>query len=207
MLCNSKINKRPDKQLKKHLVMLAYALVCLSASLISLFIYPEYFMILVLLTLIFITLSLIITINTLNTAETAMSYGGFANEILRSESKLRRIENSDGQAVIENALSEELFKQYPVLSFLEHYLSEENENKAAFQRIKNACANLNTEQAEISLFLHEEENKIFSNEEWFLVNVRPIYLKKADIFNGPFSIKAIKKETHGLLPSDYIIYD
>ena len=196
MLCSSKINKRPDKQLKTHLIMLAYALVCLSVSLISLFIYPEYFTWLVLTTVGFITLCLILTIKTLNAAETAMSYGGFANEIIKNDFKLKRIENSEGTAIIENAPSAELFKHYPVLAFLEHYLTEEAGNKASFQRIKNGCNNLAAEQADISLSLKDEESKLFGNEEWFSVSVRPIYLKKADIFNGPFSIKAIKKDAY-----------
>ena len=193
MLCNSKTNNRPDKQLKNHLIWLAYSLVAVSISLISLFIYPEYFMGLVLSTIFFITLCLILTIKTLNSAEQAMSYGGFANEIIKNDFKLKRIENSEGTAVLQNAPAEDFFQQFPVLTFLEHYLTNTTNNKNAFQRIKNACNNLTPEKATISLSLHDMESKIFGNEEWFEVGVKPIYLKKADIFNGPFSIKAIKK--------------
>ena len=196
MLCNSKTNNRPDKRLKKLLVGLSYALVILSMSLISMFVYPQYFMLWVLGTLFFIILCLILTIKTLNAAEQAMSYGGFANEIIKDDFKLKRIENSAGQAVIENTPSKEFFQSIPVLSFLEHYLTDEINNKSAFQRIKNACNNLNAETAEISLSFQEEDEHIFNNEEWFLVSVKPIYLKKTDIFNGPFSIKAIKKNAY-----------
>ena len=196
MLCSSKTNNRPDKQLKNHLIFLAYSLVAVSVSLISLFLYPEYFMALVLSTIFFITLCLILTIKTLNAAEQAMSYGGFANEIIKNDFKLKRIENSDGVAVLQNAPAEEFFHQFPVLTFLEHYLTDDNNNKNAFQRIKNACNNLTPEKTVISLSLHDMESKIFGNEEWFEVGVKPIYLKKADIFNGPFSIKAIKKDVY-----------
>ncbi len=194
MLCSSRNNNRPDKQLKSHLIFLAYSLVAVSISLISLFIYPEYFMALVLATLFFITVCLILTIRTLNSAEQAMSYGGFANEIIKNDFKLKRIENSDGVAVLQNTPAAEFFQQFPVLTFLEHYLTDDTNNKNAFQRIKNACSNLTPEKTVISLSLHDMESKIFGNEEWFEVGVRPIYLKKADIFNGPFSIKAIKKD-------------
>lgn len=194
MLCSSKTNNRPDKQLKSHLIFLAYSLVAVSVSLISLFIYPEYFMLLVLSTLFFITLCLILTIKTLNSAEQAMSYGGFANEIIKNDFKLKRIENSDGVAVLQNAPAGEFFQQFPVLMFLEHYLTDDPKNKSAFQRIKNACSNLTPEKTIISLSLHDMESKIFGNEEWFEVGVKPIYLKKADIFDGPFSIKAIKRD-------------
>lgn len=194
MLCSSKTNNRPDKKLKSHLILLAYSLVAVSISLISLFVYPEYFMGLVLTTIFFIILCLILTIKTLNSAEQAMSYGGFANEIIKNDFKLKRIENSDGIAVLQNAPAEEFFQQFPVLTFLEHYLTDNTNNKNAFQRIKNACSNLTPEKTVISLSLHDMESKIFGNEEWFEVGVSPIYLKKADIFNGPFSIKAIKKD-------------
>ncbi len=194
MLCSSKTNNRPDKQLKSHLILLAYSLVAVSISLISLFIYPEYFMTLILSTIFFIVLCLIFTIQTLNSAEHAMSYGGFANEIIKNDFKLKRIENSDGEAVLQNTPAAEFFQQIPVLTFLEHYLTDDTKNKNAFQRIKNACSNLTPEKTTISLSLHDMESKIFGNEEWFEVGVRPIYLKKADIFNGPFSIKTIKKD-------------
>lgn len=194
MLCSSRTNNRPDKQLKNHLIMLAYSLVAVSISLISLFIYPEYFMGLILSTIFFITLCLILTIKTLSSAENAMSYGGFANEIIKNDFKLKRIENSEGTAILQNTPAEEFFQQFPVLTFLEHYLTDETSNKNAFQRIKNACSNLTPEKTIISLSLHDMESKIFGNEEWFEVGVRPIYLKKSDIFSGPFSIKAIKKD-------------
>ncbi len=193
MLCSSRIHKRPDKQLKKYLIMLAYALVALSLSIIALFVYPEYFMALVLSIIALIILSLLITIKTLNSAEKAMSYGGLANEIIRNDFEIERVENSSGEAILQNSPAEDLFHQYPVLSFLEHYISKQENNETALQQIKNACNNLASTTVTLALHL-TEDNKIFNNDEWFEISVKPIYLKKTDIFNGPFSIKKIKKD-------------
>ncbi len=195
MLCNSKINNRPDKQLKTCLIMLAYALVALAVTLIALFVYPEHFMALFFATLVFTTTCLLLTIKTLNSAEQAMSYGGFANEIIKNDFKIKRIENSNGIAVIQNNPAEELFAETPILTFLEQRLADNTAAKTAFQRLQNACSNLCKEDVTLSLSLQSENGKIFSDEEWFKISVRPIFLKKTDIFNGPFSIKAIKKDT------------
>ena len=43
----------------------------------------------------------------------------------------------------------------------------------------------------LALNLHHDETKIFASEEWFTISLKPVYLK-ADIFEGRFSIKAIK---------------
>ncbi len=193
MLCSSKIHKNPDKQLKKYLVLLAYALVFLSLSIISLFLYPEYFMFLVLSIIILIIISLIITIKTLNTAEKAMSFAGLAGEIIKKDFELERIENSLGEPILQNSSAKDFFQQYPVLSFIEHYVSKQDNNENALQQIKNACNNLVPITQTLALNLNED-NKIFNNEEWFEISVKPIYLKKTDIFNGPFSIKKIKKD-------------
>lgn len=195
MLCSSKISNRPDKLLKTSLILLAYSLVALTITIIFLFLYPQYFIALVFTTLVFTTSCLTLTIKTLNAAEQAMSYGGFANEIIKNDFKIKRIENSKGESVIQNCPAEELFKTIPVLDFIEKHLSDDTTNKTAFYRLKNACNNLCKEKVTLSLSLHQENNKIFNDEEWFDISVRPIFLKKSDIFNGPFSIKAIKKDT------------
>ena len=146
-------------------------------------------------TLVFTTTCLLLTIKTLNSAEQAMSYGGFANEIIKNDFKIKRIENSNGMAVIQNNPAEELFAETPILTFLEQRLADNTAAKTAFQRLQNACGNLCKEDVTLSLSLQSENGKIFSDEEWFKISVRPIFLKKTDIFNGPFSIKAIKKDT------------
>ena len=195
MLCSSKINNRPDKLLKNRLIKLAYSLVGLTVVIILLFLYPQYFLQLVFATLVLTTACLTLTIKTLSAAEHAMSYGGFANEIIKNDFKIKRIENARGEAVIQNAPAEEMFQKQTVLNFIEQNLNNSALNKNALQTLQTACNNLCPEKVTLSLSLRRQENRVFSDEEWFEVSVRPIFLKKSDIFNGPFSIKAIKKDT------------
>lgn len=176
--------------------MLAYSLVVLAVAVILLFTYLEYFRLLVLCTITLTSISLILTFQTLNAAEAAMSYGGFANEIIKNDFKIKRIDNPSGQPVIQNSPAEDLFKNQPVLTFLANHITDDANNKTAFQQLVTACANLCPDKVCLSLCLYHEENKIFSSDEWFEISVRPIFLKKADIFNGPFSIKAIQKDTY-----------
>ncbi len=196
MLCSSKTNHRPDQALRRKLVCLSYSLLALAAAVILFMVYPEYFTVLILVMLFLISLCLILTIQTIYSGEEAMSYGGFANEILRNEFIVQRIDNAEGKAVIENEPSRDLFKGRTVLEFLEQHLAKDSGNQTAFYRLKNGCENFISEKVSLSLVLHQEENRIFNEEEWFEISVRPISLKKADIFDGPFSIKAIRKDTY-----------
>ena len=196
MLCSSKTNKRPDKLLQKMLIRLAFALIALTTSLIMFLLYPEYFLYLVALTVGLTSLCLLLTIQTLDAGEEAMCYGGFANEIIRNDFKIKRIDNALGEAVLQNDPSKEFFKEMSVLSFLEQHLSNNTANKSAFYRLQAACNNLSSEKTTLSLVLNQDDNKVFDIVEWFAISVRPIFLKKTDIFEGAFSIKAIKKETY-----------
>ncbi len=196
MLCSSKTLHRPDKLLQKRLVALAYSLTLLIAALLMLFANPQQIILWIIATVILASLCLIQRIKTLNAAEKAITYGGFANEIIKSDFLGERIDNALGEAVLQNMPAEELFKGRPVLEFLESHLSDNTFNKANFFRLQNACNNLSAAQITLSLVLHQEDNRIFGDEEWFKITVRPIFLRKTDIFNGPFSIKSIKKETY-----------
>ena len=196
MLCNSKTTHRPDKLLQKRLVFLAYSLILLIGSMLMLFSNPEHIIIWICITILITCLCLFQAIKTLHAAEEAISYGGFANEIIKSDFLGERIDNSLGEAILQNTTSEELFKNEAVLTFLENHLSDNTFNKANFLRLQNAHQNLDSSQVTLSLIMHKEDSRIFSDEEWFKISLRPIFLKKTDIFNGPFSIKAIKKETY-----------
>ncbi len=196
MLCNSKINKRPDRLLQSMLVRLAFALVALTTVIILFLLYPEYYLGLVALTAVFTTLCLVLTLKTLEAGEEAISYGGFANEIIRNDFKIKRIENVLGEAIIENDPAKDLIKSRPVLAFLEEHLAEGNASKAAFYRLKNAADNLAAEKVTLALTFHQDNDRIFNDLEWYEISLRPMYLKKSDIFEGPFSIKKIKKETY-----------
>ena len=196
MLCSSKINNRPDKLLQSCLVKLAFALVLLTTAIILFFLYPQYHLYLIGITAALTSYCLITTIKTLDAGEAAISYGGFANEIIRNDFKVRRIENPAGEAVIQNDCAKDLFKSDTALNFIERYLAEGPANKAAFYRLRTAYQNLSSEKVTLSLVLHPTNDKIFNDLEWYEISVRPMYLKKPQIFDGAFSIKRIKKETY-----------
>ena len=195
MLCSLK-TKRPDKILERRLLFLSYSLVLLTAAVILYLLYPAYSPYLICLIFFISAFSLISTIKTLKAGEEAISYGGFANEIIKDEQRIRRIDNAAFEAVMENGAARDFFKEETVMDFLEKHLSDNRQNKAAFGRLQTALENLSREQVTLSLSLNRTPGRIFDREDWFEVAVRPIYLKKTDIFEGPYSIKAIKKDTY-----------
>ena len=195
MLCSLK-TKRPDKQLEKRLLLLAYSLVALTITVILFMLYPEYFIYLILLTVFMSSFCLLSTIKTINAGEEAISYGGFANELIRHPNQACRIDNSLHEAILENDAAKDLFKDSTVMEYLQSHLSDNRQNKAAFSRLSSAIDNLSREQVTLALNLKDNTNKIFANESWFSITLRPIYLKKTDIFEGPYSIKKIKKDTY-----------
>ncbi len=196
MLCNSKNNLRPDKQLRNRLISLAYALVCLIINIIMFLLWTEYSLYFILSLLFISSICIYLTLKTINDGETAMTYGGFANEILKNSIYSQRIENSLLETIIENELSKDLFKNDCVFKFIEQHLAEGKNNKSALYTLKSACENLTSERVHIALKLHTDSETIFNDEEWFEISVCPIFLKKTDIFEGPYSIKAIKKDTY-----------
>ena len=196
MLCSSKNNHRPDKKLQSRLISLAYALVFLTINIILFLLWPEYQLYLIFSMLLISSLCIYLTLKTISDGEAALTYGGFANEILHNENEAKRIENSRLETIIENEKSKDLFKQDCVFKFLESNLAEGKSNKAALCTLKAACENLSHETVEIALHFQTENEHLFAEEEWFEVSVSPIFLKKADIFEGPYSIRAIKKDTY-----------
>ena len=101
--------------------------------------YPEYYIYSVISMLVLSVLCLGLTIKTLQAGEEAISYGGFANEIIKNDFKARRIDNAQGEPVIQNDVAKELLKNEPILEYLEKQLSENRNNKAAFYRLQTAC--------------------------------------------------------------------
>lgn len=196
MLCSLK-TKRPDKILERRLLFLSYSLVLLTVTVILFLLYPEYFLYFTLLTVFMSAFCLFSTIKTLKAGEEAISYGGFANEIIKGDLHARRIDNAEAEAVIENDYARDFFKGENIIEFLGAHLSDNRQNKTAFGRLETALANLTREKVVLSLYLNKNSDKrIFTPEEWFEITVRPVYLKKTDIFEGPYSIKAIKKDTY-----------
>ncbi len=182
---------RPDRQLEKMLISLVYALVMMTISLMLLFVYPQYSLYLLSLVLFLTVLSIGLAISVLSASEEALTYGGFANEILNRRDVIRRIDNNQGLAVIENEPAKKFFGGNSVLEKLKSALFDERQNQLNFQRLELALKGLKKEKVRLSL-------QTDKGESWYEVGVRPLYLKKSDIFEEDFSIQKIKKETYFL---------
>ena len=77
-------NIRPDKILEERLLLLVFMLTATIVSIGFLFAYPAYLRPVILAVFIFIILSIYIAITILQSGETAILYGGLANEILKT---------------------------------------------------------------------------------------------------------------------------
>lgn len=188
MLSKSNIN-RPDRQLEKALSALVYAIVSLAISLLMLFIYPQYSVYIILLILLITIICICISIKIMKASEEAITYGGFANEILNSREVINRIDNRSGEPIIENAPAKQFFGASGIMEKLQNNLVDERQNLLNFQRLQLALKSLKTES--VILFLRSD-----SKDKWYNVTVKPVYLKKTDIFEEEFSIKKIEKETY-----------
>lgn len=188
MLSKSNIN-RPDRQLEKALSALVYAIVSLAVSLLMLFIYPQYSVYIILLILLITIICICISIKIMKASEEAITYGGFANEILSSCEVINRIDNSSGEPIIENAPAKQFFSGSGIMEKLQNNLVDERQNVLNFQRLQLALKSLKTESVILSL-------RSDSKDKWYNITVKPVYLKKTDIFEEEFSIKKIEKETY-----------
>ncbi len=182
---------RPDRQLEKTLVALVYSVVAMSLSVLMLFIFPQYSVYLLVLILINTILSILLAISVLSASENALTYGGFANEILKSNDIVRRIDNNKGEPIIENNPAKSFFDSGNILEKLKTIIVDERQNHLNFQRLEQALCSLKNENVSI-------EVNIENRTRWYKIAVRPIYLKKNDIFESDFSLKKIIKETYFL---------
>lgn len=168
----------------------------LAVSIAVFFIYPEYHSHSIIFVIIFLTLCVYLNIKIISAAEEAISYGGFANEIIRNNSSIRRVDNASGEPVIQNNLAEDFFKNENILKFIEESLSSNSNNKIEFHRLKDGLQNLIKTKVTLSLNLNQNSDRIFEKEEWFDIEIAPIFLKKTNIFEKPFSVEKIKNETY-----------
>ncbi|MBQ8871011.1 MAG: response regulator [Alphaproteobacteria bacterium] len=182
---------RPDRQLEKTLIALVYSVVAMSLSILMLFIFPQYSLYLLVLILVITILSILLAISVLSASENALTYGGFANEVLKSNDIILQIDNIEGYPVIQNQPAKSFFSGENVLEKIKNSLINERQNILNFQRLEQALKNLKTEKVSINLNVDEKN-------QWFEISLRPIYLKKSDIFEGEFSLKKIIKETYFL---------
>ncbi len=196
MLCNSKNNFRPDKILQKALLKLTLALILLTFSLTWFFLYPNHNLYSTITTSLITIYCLFTAIKTLNAGEAAISYGGFANEIMRNDENSLRIENPKGENIIQNTSAKKLLKSESAYSFISKHIAESKNNNVSLNRLKNALKNLSSEKVIISLNLKSESETFHNTIDFFEISVHPIYLKKPQIFDGAFSVKHIRKETY-----------
>ncbi len=182
---------RPDRQLEKTLIALVYSVVAMSLSVLMLFLFPQYSLYLLILILGITILSILLAISVLSASENALTYGGFANEILKNNDVMRRIDNNEGYPVIQNNPAKSFFEGSDILEKLKSMLIDERQNHLNFQRLEQALKSLKNEKVPVELN-YDDKNR------WYEVSVRPIYLKKSDIFEGDFSLKKIIKETYFL---------
>ncbi len=188
MLKKNTVN-RPDRRLEATLSALVYTVVALALSLFMLFVYPQYSLYLIMLILGVTVFCITLAIQIMSASEEALTYGGFANEILNSREIINRIDNNRGEPIIENQPAKKFFDGGYVLESLRENLVKERKNQLNFQRLESAIKNLKEEKITLQLLLSEEE-------KWYDVVFRPLYLKKSNIFEEEFSIEKIKKETY-----------
>jgi two-component system cell cycle sensor histidine kinase/response regulator CckA len=182
---------RPDRDLEKNLISLVYVVVAMVFCLLLLFVFPEHSLLLLIGTLLMSVLSIILTIGVLNASEAALTYGGFANEILNSATIIKRIDNNIGESVIENKPAKQFFAEQNVMKLLKAKLFDDRQNLIEFHRLELALKSLKKESVTLNLIGDD-------GETWFHVSVRPLYLKKNDIFEEEFSIRKIQSETYFL---------
>ena len=190
MLSKNSVN-RPDRTLEKVLSALVYTIVALTLSIFMLFVYPQYSLYIILVILSITVLSIGLAIKIMSASEEAITYGGFANEILNSRNTVNRIDNNKGEAIIENQPSKKFFQDGKIMDVLQTRLTDERQNILNFQRLELALKSLKPE--EVILQLQTDDGN-----KWYKIKVRPLYLKKSDIFEEEFSIKKIEKETYFL---------
>ena len=190
-MLNKNTIHRPDRYFEKTLLALVYSVVAMSLGVLMLFVFPQYSLYLLLLIFVITVFCILLAINVLSASENALTYGGFANEILRSNDIIRRVDNNEGLPVIQNEPATDFFSGANILEKLQSVLVDERRNKLNFQRLELALKSLKNEKVLIEL-------NVDNKSQWYEVFVRPIYLKKSDIFEQDFSIKKICKETYFL---------
>ena len=180
---------RPDNNLKRSLLVLAYFLVLLTIV-VSLFLrYPEYFIFINLGLIIITIICLLLTISALRNGEKAMSYGGFANELIKKNPHIARIENVQGDVVIQNDKARDLLQNIKAIQFVDEHLSEARSNSGNFAKLELAAEKLKNEKVELVL----NEN---GKEKYYMVSVTPLFLRKIDIFEEKLKINKVKNDAY-----------
>lgn len=165
---------RPDKILEQRLLLLVLMLTATIVSIGFLFAYPQYLRPVILSVFIFIILSIYLAITILQSGETAILYGGLANEILKSRKICYTIVNADGKTVLQNELANDFLKRTPVLEFLKKHLVIGESNTQKLNQLAMSAQYLKEDTLEIPLKF--DNTAVFNNTEWYRVTLRPISL-------------------------------
>ena len=174
-----KENIRPDKILEKRLLLLVLMLTLTILSIGLLFANPSFLRPIILSIFVFITLSIYITITILQSGETAILYGGLANEILKNKKTCYIITNQNKKVILQNELAKDFLHNTPILEFLEKHLVNDESN---FQKLKELeYSSLNLKETTQELALKFDDKTIFSGYEWFRIKLRPISLNDTSI--------------------------
>lgn len=184
MFKNNK-DTRPDKILEARLLLLVFMLTATILSIGFLFAYPMYLRPIILSIFIFIILSIYITITVLQSGETAILYGGLANEILKDKKICYIITNQDSKIVLQNELAKNFLQNTPVLSFLKKHIINDENNLHKLKELEHASKNLKETSQDIAIKF--DDNTIFSGYEWYRINIRTISLnqnKNDDMLNA-----------------------
>ena len=94
--------RRPDRKLERNLLGLSYAVMFMSLSFFSLFVYPQYLLYSIIAAVVLNIVVILITIRILKVSETAIGFGALAGEIIADESKYQRVDNINGEIVVAN---------------------------------------------------------------------------------------------------------
>ena len=142
---------RPDKILEERLLLLVFMLTATIVSIGFLFAYPAYLRPVILAVFIFIILSIYIAITILQSGETAILYGGLANEILKNRKICYTIVNADGKTVLQNELAKNFLQGLPVLDFLEMHLVNDENNRQKLKQLRTSAEHLKEDRLEVTL--------------------------------------------------------
>ena len=171
---NNELNIRPDKILERRLLLLVLMLTATIVSIGFLFAYPMYLRPVILAVFIFIILSIYLTITILQSGETAILYGGLANEILKNRKICYTIINQDGKIVLQNELAKDFLQNDSILDFLQKHLAAEENNRQKLSQLQQAAEHL--KETSLDIALKFDTATVFSGSEWYRVTIRPISL-------------------------------
>lgn len=194
---NTEQDTRPDKILERRLLLLVFMLTATIVSIGFLFAYPAYLRPIILAVFIFIILSIYLTITILQSGETAILYGGLANEILKNHKISYLIINSENKVILQNERAKSLLQKKTVIEFLKTHIIDNESNQHKLRQLENATERFKETTADIALKF--DTKTIFSGAEWYRISIRPISLNQNETENTENSSNFDRKYNQYLL--------